>query len=282
MENDARVVKWQERAAVRLAESLEALKLEHVRTAKEVADIGSGAGYPGLALAAALPETRVTLIEVKDKRCEFLRESIEAMALENVEVVERRVQAFWADGEGRFDLVTSRGVSKLPVMVGLGAPLLKAGGALVLWGRCQRRQTVPHGLALSPAGILQGDEICLHSYTKRDSPFASDAVGVQPQRADRKSSPRQRKGGGVQPQRADRKSPRQRKGGLPADKRIARIVELSGLIADLEDSRSRASEMQLARIDFDIQRFVERKAALEEECRLPARTDSASTRSSSP
>jgi rRNA small subunit methyltransferase G len=71
--------KWRNQAVVRLTESLEALGVEQVRTASEAGDVGTGAGFPGLALAAALPETRFTLIEQKEKRSSFLRESIAAM-----------------------------------------------------------------------------------------------------------------------------------------------------------------------------------------------------------
>ena len=242
------VLKWQERAVARLGESLEALELEEVRTAKDAADIGSGAGFPGLALAAALPETRVTLIELKDNRCKFLRESIEAMALENVEVVQSRVQVFWAEGEGRFDLITSRGVSNVPVMVSLGGPLLKVGGSLVLWGRCKERrnQTVPHGLGFVLAGVRETEGVCLHTYTKLESPPAPASVGAQ------------------RLQRADRTVPHPRyRAGLSLPKCEARIAKLSGMIAELEESRSRAAETQRPQLDLDIRRLVERRAALE-------------------
>jgi 16S rRNA (guanine(527)-N(7))-methyltransferase RsmG len=249
LESEGRgVLKWQDRAVARLGESLEALQLPEVRAAKDAADIGSGAGFPGLALAAALPETRMTLIEVKGNRCKFLRESIEAMALENVEVVRSRVQVFWAEGEGRFDLITSRGVSKVPVMVGLAAPLLKPGGTLVLWGQCKgrRNQTVTRGLGFVLAGTLESEGICLHTYTKLESPAGSAPAGV----------PRL--------QRADRTVPHGRdtaRFSLP--KCEARIAKLSEVIAGLEEARSRASDTQRPQLDLDIRRFVERRAALE-------------------
>ena len=68
--------KWRKHAADRLAKSLEALELEQVRAAREAADVGSGVGFPGLVLAAALPEVRMTLIEQNGSRCGFMRESI--------------------------------------------------------------------------------------------------------------------------------------------------------------------------------------------------------------
>ena len=149
-DQDSRVMpKWRIHAVERLAESLDALELEQVRRAKDAADIGSGAGFPGLALAAALPNARFTLIEQSGRRCGFLRQCVEAMALKNVEVVQAPVQ-LWTAGESGFDLVTARGLLQAPAMFGLAAPLLKDGGALVLWAhdrgriasrtRCERRR----------------------------------------------------------------------------------------------------------------------------------------------
>jgi 16S rRNA (guanine527-N7)-methyltransferase len=60
--------KWPIHAVERLAQSLDALALEQVRRAKDAADIGRGAGFPGLALAAALPKARFTLIEQDGRR----------------------------------------------------------------------------------------------------------------------------------------------------------------------------------------------------------------------
>ena len=245
--------KWRKYAAVRLAESLEALELEQVRAASEAADIGSGAGFPGLALAAALPETRMTLTEPKEKRCKFLRESIEAMALKNVEVVQRLVQ-LWPEGQERFDLVTSRGVRKLPVMVGLGASLLKVGGTLVLWAPAAQNEdleadagTAAHGVGLVPAGVVSKGGLCLHTYTKPESPVATAPVSMQLL------------------QRWDRSFRGQRRKGLTLSKCEDRKAKVSEMIADLEEARSRASETQVVQLDSDIQRLLARRAALAEQ-----------------
>src|SRR3954468_16677657 len=107
-DQDSRVMpKWRVHAVERLAESLDALELEQFRQAKDAADIGSGAGFPGLALAAALLGTRFTLIEQDGRRCGFLRQCAEAMALTNVEVVQAPIQLL-TERESQFDLVTAR------------------------------------------------------------------------------------------------------------------------------------------------------------------------------
>jgi 16S rRNA (guanine527-N7)-methyltransferase len=119
-------------ASSTLAESLFGLELEPVRAARRVADVGSGAGFPGLVLAIALPQARVTLIEKRPKKCGFLRHAAAELELDNVEVVEGNVQK-WSEGVGACDVVTSRKVGRLNTMVEWSAPLLAPGGALVLW-----------------------------------------------------------------------------------------------------------------------------------------------------
>ena len=168
--------KWRRHAVLRLAESLDALELEQVRRAKVAADIGSGAGFPGLALAAALPDTRVTLIEQNQRRCRFLEECVEAMALANVEVVQAPVQ-MWTGGDSRFDLVTSRGLMHAPVMFRLAAPLLKDGGALVLWAHDHEKdgvedeaRTAALRLSLAPVAIM-GEERPLSPCLHKDGKF---------------------------------------------------------------------------------------------------------------
>src|SRR5437588_1155246 len=68
-----------------LADSLVALDLPQVRAATAVVDIGSGAGFPGLPLAIALPESRVSLVEGNSRKCAFLERAIAACVLSNVE-----------------------------------------------------------------------------------------------------------------------------------------------------------------------------------------------------
>jgi 16S rRNA (guanine527-N7)-methyltransferase len=117
---------------VHVADSLVALELPVVRAARSVADIGSGAGFPGLALALALPHARVTLVESAGRKCAFLHAAVERLDLVNVEVVNSRAEA-WSAGLGAQDLVTARAVAPLAVLVEYAAPLLCLGGTLVAW-----------------------------------------------------------------------------------------------------------------------------------------------------
>ena len=115
-----------------LADSLVALELGSVRAAETIADIGAGAGFPGLALAAALPSAQVFLIESAGRKCDFIRRAIAAASLANVSVVHARAEE-WPDGRDRADLVTARALAPLAVVAEYGAPLLRRGGALVAW-----------------------------------------------------------------------------------------------------------------------------------------------------
>jgi 16S rRNA (guanine527-N7)-methyltransferase len=119
---------------VHIADSLTGLELEPLRSAQRIADLGSGAGLPGLVLAACRPETRFDLIESAARKCEFIRRAIERMALANTAVVCERSEA-WAGGDGSeaYDAVTARAVAGLPILAELASPLLRDGGVLAAW-----------------------------------------------------------------------------------------------------------------------------------------------------
>jgi 16S rRNA (guanine527-N7)-methyltransferase len=115
-----------------VADSVSGLALEAVRGARRIADIGSGAGWPGLALAAALPGARVALVESASRHCRYLERAVEVAGLGNVSVVHARAED-WPGGIGAHDLVTARALAALPVLCEYAAPLLSEGGWLVAW-----------------------------------------------------------------------------------------------------------------------------------------------------
>jgi len=115
-----------------LADSLVALELPVVRAATTVADLGAGAGFPGLPLAVALPDARVALVESIERKCAFIRAAAEAAGLTDVEVVAERAEA-WSAGMGTRDLVTARALAPLAVLAEYAAPLLRERGVLVAW-----------------------------------------------------------------------------------------------------------------------------------------------------
>jgi 16S rRNA (guanine527-N7)-methyltransferase len=119
---------------VHVADSLTGLEFEQLREASRIADIGSGAGFPGLVLAVALPNAKVDLIESVGRKCDFIKRAIEAGGIANARAVNARSEEL-AAGEGReaYPAVTARAVGRLSTLAELASPLLEDGGVLVAW-----------------------------------------------------------------------------------------------------------------------------------------------------
>jgi 16S rRNA (guanine527-N7)-methyltransferase len=136
-----------------IADALIALDLDGVREATRIADLGSGAGFPGLVLAAALPVARVALVESSGRKCAFIERAVTAMGLQNAEVVCERAES-WAAGFGSADVVTARALARLNVLVEYAAPLLVEGGQLVAWkGRRDAREEADGAAAAAETGL---------------------------------------------------------------------------------------------------------------------------------
>lgn len=105
-----------------------AVVAELVGAGKRVADVGSGAGLPGIPMAIAQPGANFVLIEPMERRANWLQEQVETLALSNVTVLRARAEEA---GKNHFDIVTARAVSALPKLIRMTVPLLKAGGELL-------------------------------------------------------------------------------------------------------------------------------------------------------
>jgi 16S rRNA (guanine527-N7)-methyltransferase len=145
---------------VHVADSMSGLELPEVRNARRIADLGAGAGFPGLVLAAALPRARVALVESVGRKCAWLQHATDVMGLANAEVVHARAEE-WPAGLDANDLVTARALASLNVLVEYASPLLAEGGALVAWKG--RRDPVEEAngaaaaaqLAMEPAAVTR-------------------------------------------------------------------------------------------------------------------------------
>jgi 16S rRNA (guanine527-N7)-methyltransferase len=141
-----------------VADSLSGLVVPALRTARSIADLGAGGGFPGLALAAALPDAQLTLVESVGRKCEFLRRAAAAAGLANVAVVHARAEE-WREGLGRQDAVTARALAPLNVLVEYAAPLLHEGGALVAWKGRPDDDEERDGAAAATALGLRADPV---------------------------------------------------------------------------------------------------------------------------
>jgi 16S rRNA (guanine527-N7)-methyltransferase len=94
-----------------------------------VADLGSGAGLPGLVLAIGRPDLRVSLVEPLLRRATFLQEAVDALGLSGVTVLRSRAEEL--HGGQRFDIVTARALAPLDRLLGWAMPLVAAHGCLL-------------------------------------------------------------------------------------------------------------------------------------------------------
>ena len=138
---------------VHVADSLSGLEIPALRAAGRIADLGSGAGFPALVLAVALPETQVTAVESNGRKCEFIREVAAVLGLHNLFVACSRAED-WSDGLGANDVVCARALAPLGVLCEYAAPLLTVGGTLVAWkGRMEDEEVYTARRAAEELGM---------------------------------------------------------------------------------------------------------------------------------
>jgi 16S rRNA (guanine527-N7)-methyltransferase len=135
-----------------------------LREARAVADLGSGAGLPGLPLAIALPGADFALVESTQRKCAFIERAITVCDVRNARAVNARAEA-WPEGVGRFDAVTARALAPLAVVAEYAAPLLRLGGAAVVWrGRRDPADEAAAAAACAELGLEPSE-------TRRVQPF---------------------------------------------------------------------------------------------------------------
>jgi 16S rRNA (guanine527-N7)-methyltransferase len=147
-----------------LADALVALELPLIMEASTIADLGAGAGVPGIPLAVALPRAELHLVEANGRKCEFLAHARARLELGNVEVVQGRAET-WKEGIGRFDVVTARALAPLDVVAEYAAPLLRVGGAVVAWRGRREPQVEADGLrAAEILGLSVAEPVKVEPY----------------------------------------------------------------------------------------------------------------------
>jgi 16S rRNA (guanine527-N7)-methyltransferase len=136
------------------ADSLSGLEVEELRAARSICDVGAGAGFPGLALAVALPAAQVDLLEARARSCAVIERLAAAAGVQNARAVPVRAEQWAAAADGRtaapaapcgtasgllasgasaYGAATARALAPLAVLAEYAAPLLELGGVLVAW-----------------------------------------------------------------------------------------------------------------------------------------------------
>ena len=106
-------------------------KVIDLNKVNNICDIGTGAGFPGIVIKILNPSINVTLVDSLEKRCIFLKEVIKKLNLTNINVYHARAEEFARDHNEEYDILTSRAVASLPVLIEISVPMIKIGGYMI-------------------------------------------------------------------------------------------------------------------------------------------------------
>jgi 16S rRNA (guanine527-N7)-methyltransferase len=161
---------------------------------ERVADVGSGAGLPGIPLALARPGLRVTLVEPLLRRADFLREAVSELGLSVTVARGRAEDRAVRDELGEFDVATSRAVAALDKLATWSLPLLRDGGRmLALKGERAEEEVAEHRRALSSLGAVDVKVVkCGVDYLNPPVTVVVARRGARGTTTDRPARPRRR------------------------------------------------------------------------------------------
>ena len=143
-------------------DSLSCFLFEPLGVARRLADVGSGGGLPGVPLKIVEPGLKITLVESTAKKARFLHRAVEALSLEEVEVINARVEeiAHRNEHRGAYDVVTARAVARLSVVAEYCVPLLRVGGSVIsMKGRLDDEEIAEGERAVERLGARVSDLI---------------------------------------------------------------------------------------------------------------------------
>ena len=105
-------------------------KVVNLYEKKSLCDFGTGAGFPGLPIAIVFPKVNVTLVESNQKKCMFLNAVKTKLNLKNVEIINDRIENYSSSVREKFDIVTCRAVTSIPMIIEMVTSLVKVNGLL--------------------------------------------------------------------------------------------------------------------------------------------------------
>ena len=142
---------------------------KYINKNEKIADIGTGAGFPGIPLKILNPDNEIILIDSLNKRINFLNEVIKSNNLNKIQAIHARAEEIGHNNNyrGQFDVVTSRAVAKLNVLLEYMLPLVKAGGKCICLKGPNTEQEIDE--AKNALNILGGKIIRIEEITLPDS-----------------------------------------------------------------------------------------------------------------
>ena len=140
----------------------------------KVADIGSGAGFPGLVWKIVCPEVEMVLVEPTGKRCTFLNTVIETLGLDHITVVNLRSEEYVVNARESFDFVSARAVANLRVLSELTIPLIRKGGMFIAMKGAkghEEAKEAQHAMQVLGASLWKTQDVSLYSGDERVNLF---------------------------------------------------------------------------------------------------------------
>lgn len=121
---------------------------------KNLCDVGSGAGFPGIPVKILFPEIELNMVEPLKKRCTFLNEVVKQLNLQKVNIYDQRAEDFVKEHRESFEIVSARAVARLTILLELCAPLVQKNGTMVaLKGKNGKEELENAQLAIETLGL---------------------------------------------------------------------------------------------------------------------------------
>ena len=137
------ITKYEDVLLKHFYDSLTLIKAIDLTKKLSLCDVGTGAGFPGVVLKIVFPNLKVTLIDSLNKRITFLNKVIEDLGLTNIEALHYRMEDYSIKNEEKFDIITSRAVDNLTVLLELSIKSLKINGLFIaMKGNCEEEVNI--------------------------------------------------------------------------------------------------------------------------------------------